>query len=276
MNKIPLSTFHDGNSIPQLGFGIWNVPPEITAEVVKSALDTGYRMIDGAYAYNNEEGLGEGLRRSGVPREDVFITTKVWNRDHGEDKTRAAVERSLKAIGVDKLDLVLIHWPVPSQGLYVETWKALIQMRDQGLVRSIGVSNFNSEHLDLIISETGEVPVLNQIEINPRLQQPELRAVHSNHGIITQAWTPLGKGSSFDAEPVKAVAERTGKSPAQVILRWNLQLGQVVITRSVRPEHQAQNLDIFDFELSNEEMTAMASIDVGLRSGPDPSVFKLM
>lgn len=275
MNKIPLLTLHDGNSIPQLGFGIWCVPPETTAEVVESALIKGYRMIDGAYIYNNEEGLGKGVRRSGVPREDVFITTKVWNNEHGRDKARAAVERSLTTIGVDKLDLILIHWPVPSQNLYVETWKALIEMRDQGLVRSIGVSNFNSEHLHAIISETGETPVLNQIEINPQLQQPELRAANLKHGVITQAWTPLGQGNSFDAEPVTAVAKRTGKSPAQVILRWHLQLGQVVITRSINPERQAQNLDLFDFELSDEEMNAITTLDVGLRTGPDPSVFKL-
>jgi len=276
MTDIPHLRFHDGNSIPQLGFGIWQVPPEVAADAVESALRIGYRLIDGAYLYMNEAGLGEGLRRSGVPREDVFITTKVWNNEQGRDKARASVERSLETIGVDQLDLVLIHWPVPSQDLYVETWRAFIEMRNEGLMRSIGVSNFNADHLQRIIDETGEVPVLNQIELNPELQQPEMRAVNARHGIATQAWTPLGKGRSFEAEPITSAAARTGKSPAQVILRWHIQLGNAVIPRSVKPERQRENLDVFDFELTDDEMTAIASLDEGLRTGPDPSVFKVM
>ena len=269
-------TFHDGNSIPQLGFGIWQIPQDETAVAVRSAIETGYRLIDGAYVYGNEAGLGEGLRSSGVPRQEIFVTTKVWNGDHGRDKARASVERSLKSIGVDQLDLVLIHWPVPSQDLYVETWKALIEMRDEGLMRSVGVSNFNAVHLARIIDETGEAPVLNQIEINPQLQQPELRAACAKHGVVPQAWTPLGNGKSFDADPVKAAAARTGKSPAQVVLRWHLQLGHAAISRSVNPGRQAENLDVFDFTLTDDEMKAIESLDVGLRNGPDPSVFKLL
>lgn len=276
MTEIPTLPLNDGNAIPQLGFGIWQVPADTAAEVVESALRTGYRLIDGAYIYRNESGLGAGLRASGVAREDVFITTKVWNGDQGRDKTRASVERSLAAIGVDQLDLVLIHWPVPSQDLYVETWKALADMREEGLMRSIGVSNFNADHLERIIGETGVVPALNQIEVNPELQQPETRAANARHGIVTQAWTPLGNARSFDAAPVAAAAERTGKSPAQVILRWHIQLGNAVIPRSVRPERQAENLDVFDFELTAEEMAAFGSLNVGLRTGPDPSVFRLL
>jgi len=276
MTDIPRLRFHDGNSIPQLGFGIWQVPPEAAAEAVHNALMTGYRMIDGAYLYMNETGLGEGLRRSGVPREDVFITTKVWNNEQGRDKARASVERSLKTIGVDQLDLVLIHWPVPSQDLYVETWRAFIEMRNEGLMRSIGVSNFNADHLERIISETGEAPVLNQIELNPELQQPEMRAVNARHGVVTQAWTPLGNARSFAADPIVAAASRTGKSPAQVIIRWHIQLGNAVIPRSVKPERQAQNLDVFDFALTDGEMNAISGLDAGLRTGPDPSVFKMM
>ena len=276
MTDIPSIALNDGNSIPQLGFGIWNVSPDITAQVVQSALQTGYRLIDGAHIYGNEAGLGKGMKLSGLPRDEMVITTKVWNGEHGRDKTRKAVERSLATIDVDYLDLVLIHWPVPSQDLYVETWKCLIEMRNEGLIRSIGVSNFNADHLARIIAETGETPVVNQIEVHPKLQQPEMRAANAKHNIITQAWTPLGNGNSFDAEPIKAVAARTGKSPAQVILRWHLQLGNVVIPRSIKPERQAQNFDLFDFLLTDDEMAAIANLDVGLRTGPDPSVFKYM
>ncbi len=276
MTQVPRLAFHDGHSIPQLGFGIWQVPPAAATDAVQSALELGYRHIDGAYLYMNEEGLGEGLRRSGVPREDVFITTKVWNNEQGKDKARASVERSLKSIGIDQLDLVLIHWPVPSQDLYLETWETFIEMRNEGLMRSIGVSNFNANHLERIISETGVVPVLNQIELNPELQQPEMRAANQKHGIVTQAWTPLGNGRSFEKDALTAPAERTGKSPAQVILRWHLQIGNAVIPRSVRPERQAQNLDVFDFKLTDDEMTAISGLDVGKRTGPDPSVFKMM
>lgn len=275
MTAIPTLPLRDGNSIPQLGFGIWQVPADKAAEVVASAIRAGYRQIDGAAAYRNEAGLGEGLRASGVPRDEVFVTTKVWNGDHGRDKTRASVERSLETIGLDQLDLVLIHWPVPSRDLYVETWKALIELRDEGLIRSIGVSNFNADHLERIIGETGEVPVLNQIEVNPELQQPEMRAANAAHGIVTQAWTPLGNARSFEAEPIVGAAARTGKSPAQVILRWHVQLGNAVIPRSVRPERQAENLAVFDFELTEAEMDAIAKLDVGLRTGPDPSVFRM-
>ncbi|WP_339766072.1 aldo/keto reductase [uncultured Hoeflea sp.] len=268
--------FHDGHSIPQLGFGIWQIPQDETAAAVESALKTGYRLIDGAFIYGNEAGLGEGLRNSDVARDEVFVTTKVWNNSQGREKARASVERSLKSIGVDQLDLVLIHWPVPSQNLYVETWKALIEMRNEGLMRSIGVSNFNADHLTRIIGETGEAPVLNQIEINPQLQQPELRAFCAGHKIVPQAWTPLGKGKSFEADPIKAAAARTGKSPAQIVLRWHIQLGHAAIARSVNPGRQAENLDLFDFSLTDDEMKAIAGLDVGLRNGPDPSVFKMM
>lgn len=276
MTEVPMLALNDGTRMPQLGFGIWQVPAETAASTVRSALETGYRLIDGAYIYGNEAGLGEGLRSSGVARKDVFITTKVWNGDQGRDKARASVERSLAAIGVDQLDLVLIHWPLPSRDLYVETWQALIEMRDEGLMRSIGVSNFNAEHLERIIAETGVVPVLNQIEVNPKLQQPELRAVNAKHGIVTQAWTPLGNASSFEDAPIAEAAARTGKSPAQVVLRWHIQLGNAVIPRSEKPARQAENLDVFGFELTPAEMEAIAGLDIGLRCGPDPSVFRLL
>jgi len=276
MADIPRLEFNDGNTMPQFGFGLWQVPQEIAAEAVASALRLGYRLIDGAYLYFNEAGLGAGLRASGVPRDEVFITTKVWNNEQGRDKARASVERSLETIGVDQLDLVLIHWPVPDQDLYVETWEAFIEMREDGLMRSIGVSNFNADHLNRIIEATGVVPVLNQIELNPELQQPRMRAVNAERRIVTQAWTPLGNGRSFEKAPLTEPAKRHGKSPAQVVLRWQLQLGNAVISRSVNPGRQAENIDIFDFELSPEEMDAIATLDIGSRTGPDPSVFKIM
>ena len=276
MNSVPRLALNDGNTIPQLGFGLWQVPEDQAGEIVESALNTGYRLLDGAYFYKNEAGLGQGLRRSGLARDEVFITTKVWNNDQGRDKARASVERSLEASGLDRLDLVLIHWPVPSQDLYVETWKAFIDMRDEGLMTSIGVSNFNADHLERIIRETGETPALNQIEVNPKLQQPDMRAVNHRLGLVTQAWTPLGKGRSFDEAALAQAAARTGKSPAQVILRWHIQLGLSVIPSSVKPERQAENLDVFDFELTEAEMTAIAALDLGLRTGPDPSVFKML
>jgi len=276
MADIPQLTFNDGNTMPQFGFGIWKVAPDVAANAVEGALRLGYPLIDGAYIYGNEAGLGEGLRTSGVPRDDVFVTTKVWNGEHGRDKARASVERSLKTIGIDRLDLVLIHWPVPDRDLYVETWEAFIEMRDEGLMTSIGVSNFNADHLDRIIEATGVVPALNQIEVNPELQQPRMRAANAERGIVTQAWTPLGNGRSFEKEPLTAAARRTGKSPAQVVLRWQLQLGNAVISRSVNPGRQAENIDIFDFELTDAEMAAIATLDVGARTGPDPSVFKMM
>ena len=276
MPDIPHLDFNDGNTIPQFGFGIWQVPQDIAAEAVSSALGLGYRLIDGAYLYLNEQGLGEGLRRSGVAREEVFITTKVWNNEQGRARARASVQRSLETIGIDQLDLVLIHWPVPDQDLYLETWEAFIEMRDEGLMRSIGVSNFNADHLDRIIDATGVVPVLNQIELNPELQQAKMRAANAARGIVTQAWTPLGNGRSFEKAPVAAAAQAHGKSPAQVVLRWHLQLGNAVISRSVNPGRQAENIDIFDFDLTPGEMDAIATLDVGLRTGPDPSVFKLL
>lgn len=264
---------NDGHSIPQLGLGLWQIPAETTAEVVARALRMGYRLLDGAALYGNEEGLGQGLRASGVPREEVFVTTKVWNSDQGHDQTLRAVEASLVRLGLEQVDLCMIHWPAPAQNLYVDSWRALIRLRDEGRVRSIGVSNFLAPHLDRIVDQTGVVPVLNQIELNPRLQQADLRALHDSLGIVTQSWTPLGQGRSFDAEPVRAAAQRTGRTPAQVILRWHVQLGLSVIPRSTRPEGQAENLDIFDWELTDEEMAAIATLDEGSRTGPDPALF---
>jgi 2,5-diketo-D-gluconate reductase A len=263
---------NDGTKIPRIGLGLWEVPAAITAQTVTSALSLGYRLIDGAEIYGNEEGLGEALRRTDVPRDQIFVTTKVWNTRQGFDETLRAYDESLGRIGLAP-DLLLIHWPCPEKGLYVETWRALIRLRDEGRVRSIGVSNFHAEHLERIIGETGVTPVLNQIELHPRLQQAELRALHDRLGIVTQSWTPLGQGRSFDADPIRAIAARTGHSPAQVILRWHVQLGCSVIPRSTRPEGQAENLALGDLELTDADMAAIATLDVGERTGPDPATF---
>ncbi|WP_149589236.1 aldo/keto reductase [Tabrizicola flagellatus] len=272
----PMLPLNDGRQMPQLGFGLWQVPAAITAETTATALRLGYRLVDGAAIYGNEEGQGEGIRRSGLPRDEVFVTTKVWNSEQGFDKAIRAAEASLKRLGLTHVDLLLIHWPCPAQDLYLDTWRALIRLRDEGKALSIGVSNFQEPHLERIIGETGVTPVLNQVEINPRLQQPALRAFHAAHRIVTQSWTPLGQGRSFDAAPVQAVARRTGKSPAQVILRWHLQIGASVIPRSTREAGLRENLDLFDFALTDAEMAAMASLDEGARCGPDPARFEMM
>jgi 2,5-diketo-D-gluconate reductase A len=272
----PMLPLNDGRQIPQLGFGLWQVPATTTAETTANALRMGYRLVDGAAIYGNEEGQGEGIRRSGLPRDQVFVTTKVWNSEQGFDPALRAAEASLKRLGLDHVDLLLIHWPCPAKDRYLDTWRALIRLRDEGRALSIGVSNFQEPHLERIIGETGVTPVLNQVEINPRLQQTALRAFHTKHGIVTQSWTPLGQGHSFDAAPVQAAAQQTGKSPAQVILRWHIQIGASVIPRSTRTAGLAENMALFDFSLTEAEMAALATLDEGVRCGPDPARFNMV
>ena len=273
MTQVPHLTFHDGKSIPQFGLGIWQVDADDAARVVSEAIGLGYRLIDGAAAYKNEEGLGEGIRQSGVGRDELFVTSKVWNDMQGYDKTRKSVEASLKRTGLDRLDLMLIHWPAPMNDLYVETWKALIDAKADGQVTSIGVSNFEAEHIDRLIDETGQTPVLNQIEVNPEMQQPAMRAADESRGIITQSWTPLGQGRSFEAEAIARIAEREGVSPAQVVLRWHIEIGNAVISRSTSKEHLAENLDIFGFRLTPEDMAEIEKLDADDRTGPNPMEF---
>ncbi|RYH99173.1 MAG: aldo/keto reductase [Acetobacteraceae bacterium] len=271
----PMLPLHDGRQIPQLGIGLWQVPATSTAETTATALRLGYRLVDGAAIYGNEKGQGEGVRLSGLPRDDIFVTTKVWNSEQGFDKTLRSAEASLNRLGLDHVDLLLIHWPCAAKNLYLDTWRALIRLREEGRTTSIGVSNFQEPQLTRIIGETGITPVLNQVEINPRLQQPALRDFHAQHGIVTQSWTPLGQGRSFDAAPVQAAARRTGKSPAQVILRWHIQIGASVIPRSTREAGLRENLDLFDFALTEAEMAAIATLDEGQRCGPDPARFDM-
>jgi diketogulonate reductase-like aldo/keto reductase len=271
--SVPYVDLNDGNRMPQLGFGVFQVPAEETAEAVGRALDIGYRSIDTAAAYGNEEGVRDALQASGLDRNDVFITTKLWNGDHGRDRARRAFEQSLEKLGGDYIDLYLIHWPVPAKDLYVETWEALCALKDDGRVRSIGVSNFQPPHLERIIDATGVVPAVNQIELHPRLQQPELRRFDSERGIITEAWSPLGKGQLLDDPVIEEIAAGHDHTPAQVVLRWHIQLGNVVIPKSVTPSRIEENFQVFDFELSSDDTRRIGELDRGERTGPDPDTF---
>jgi 2,5-diketo-D-gluconate reductase A len=264
-------TLHTGRTIPQLGFGLWQV--DDAAFVTETALRAGYRLVDGAAIYGNEVGQGAGIRASGVARDEIFVTTKIWNDRQGFDETLHAADESLARLGLDRVDLLLIHWPCAGKNLFVETWRALIHLQQQGRVTDIGVSNFNADQIERLIAETGVAPVLNQIELHPRLQQASLRAAHRKHGIITQSWTPLGGGRSFDAPEVMQIAKRLGKSAAQVILRWHIELGCSVIPRSSRAAGLVENLDVLDFELTRADHVAMAGLDTGERTGPDPDRF---
>ncbi|MUL65556.1 oxidoreductase [Mycobacterium sp. CBMA 234] len=264
---------NDGTSIPVVGLGVFQTPAEDTERAVIAALHAGYRHIDTAAVYRNETEVGRGLAASRVPREDVYVVTKLWNSEQGYEKTLAAFDASMKRLGLEYLDLYLVHWPTPAQNLFIDTFKAFAHLRDQGLIRSIGVSNFEPEHLKLLIDATGIVPAVNQIELHPRLPQAELRETHKRYGIATEAWSPLGQGSLLQDPTVTSVAERHGKTPAQVLIRWHIQLGNIVIPKSVNPDRIASNFDVFDFELSEADMASIATLDNGTRLGPDPRTF---
>lgn len=270
---IPSLTLHDSVEIPQLGFGVFQVPPEDTQEVVEQALDAGYRHIDTAGAYRNEKGVGAAIATSQFAREDLFVTTKLWNSEQGFDSTLAAFDASLGRLGFEYVDLYLIHWPVPSEDRFVDTWRAFERIHEEGRARTIGVSNFRVEDLERLEAETETRPTINQIELHPRLQQAELRAWHADHGVVTEAWSPLAQGELLDDETIVAIAERHGKTPAQAVLRWHLQLGNVVFPKSVTPERIRENIEIFDFELSDAEMAEFERLDRGERIGPDPGTF---
>ena len=270
---VPYRDLNDGNRLPQLGFGVFQVPEPDTAEAVGHALGAGYRSIDTAAAYGNEAGVRDGLLSSGLEREDVFITTKLRNPDHGRDRVPHAFEESLERLGGDYVDLYLIHWPIPRKDLYLETWEAMCALKGDGRVRSIGVSNFQIEHLERIIDATGVVPAVNQIELHPRLQQAELRRFHEEHEIATEAWSPLGKALFLDDPTIEEIATAHGRTAAQVVLRWHIQLGNIVIPKSVTPKRIEENFRIFDFELGEDEMQALSQLERGERTGPDPDNF---
>lgn len=264
-----------GVEMPQLGLGVFQVAPEKTSALVGDGINAGYRSIDTAAAYRNEAGVGDAIARSEVARADLFITTKLPNREHGHAKALAAFERSLGQLGLDYVDLYLIHWPVPSHDLYVETWQALIEIAGTERARAIGVSNFNADHLERIIAATGVAPAVNQVELHPGFAQAELREVHARHGIVTESWSPLAQADRrvLEHPAITDAAAARGKTAAQVILRWHIQLGCVVIPKASSPQRQAENIDVFDFELTGEEVIAIEAIDVVGRIGSDPATF---
>jgi 2,5-diketo-D-gluconate reductase A len=273
VTSIPNVALHDGVEIPQLGFGVFQVPPEDTQGVVEEALAVGYRHIDTAGAYRNEAGVGAAIAAAGLARDEVFVTTKLWNSAQGYDSTLAAFDKSLERLGMEHVDLYLIHWPVPSEDRYLDTWRAFERIQDEGRARSIGVSNFRVEDLERLASEAETLPTVNQIELHPRLQQAELRAWHADHDVATEAWSPLAQGELLDDDTIETIAAHHERTAAQTILRWHLQLGNVVIPKSVTPERIRENIDVFDFELSEDDMAVIARLETGERTGPDPTTF---
>lgn len=270
VDRVPSLTLNDGRTIPQVGFGVFQVPPEETYDAVTLALDAGYRSIDTARIYRNEEAVGRAIADHDVDRADVVVTTKLWNTDQGYDSTLAQARRSLELLGLEQIDLYLIHWPAPAQDLYVPSWVALEELQADGLVRSIGVSNFTPTHLQRLLDEASVVPAVNQVELHPDFPQPELRAFHAEHGIVTEAWSPLAQGDVLGHPDLVAVAEAHDVTPAQVVLRWHVQLGTVVIPKSVTPERIRTNLDLFDLVLTDDEMATVGGLGSGQRRGPHP------
>jgi len=270
---VPMLTMNDGMQIPQLGLGVFQIDPFQTAGPVRTALNLGYRLIDTAQGYGNEEGVGEALADSGISLSQVFVTTKLANSEHGYDKAVAAFETSMCKLRLDVLDLFLIHWPLPKLDQYIETWRAFGQLQKDGRIRSIGVSNFSVRHLERLLRETDVVPAVNQIELHPGFSQEELRMFHSTYGILTEAWAPLGQGKGLLANPLLIeLGKAKGKSAAQVVLRWHVQLGNVVIPKSVTPSRVQENLDVFEFSLDDAEMQRISDMAMGERLGPDPEV----
>lgn len=276
-NPVPNVTLDDGNSIPQIGFGVWQVPDDECFTAVTSALTVGYRSIDTAAIYGNEVGTGRAIAAAGIPRDELFVTTKLWNSADGpwtRDRVFTEFDASLDRLGLDYADLYLIHWPRPMREDYRTIWQAFTELKADGRARSIGVSNFQPEQLRTIIADTGVVPVINQIEVHPDFAQPELRRVHDELGIVTEAWSPLGQGRGLLDDPTLArIALEHDRSPAQVVLRWHLQIGNVAIPKSVTPHRIRQNLDVFDFDLDAAELDAISALDTGNRLGGDPATF---
>ena len=265
-------TLNDGSSIPQLGLGVWQVEPAITAEVVGWGIKSGYRSIDTAEGYRNEEGVGQAIKAAGVAKGELFITSKLRNAAHQRDAALRAFDDTMSKLGIERIDLFLIHWPVPSQGKYVEAWKTLVELRHAGRIKSIGVSNFNQDHLERIIGDTGVTPAVNQIELHPRFQQRDKRAFHAEHNIRIESWSPLGSGRLLNDPAIERIARKHGKTIAQTIIRWHLQQGLIVIPKSVRRERIVSNFDVFDFELDAEDLAVIDGLDSpDGRTGPNPA-----
>jgi diketogulonate reductase-like aldo/keto reductase len=254
--------------LPQVGFGVYKIPDDEVARAMRAAFDAGYRSVDTATLYENERGVGEGVRASGIAREELFITTKLWNTDHGYDAALRAFDKSLGELELDYVDMYLIHWPVPEKDLYVETWRALEKILADGRTRAIGVSNFGEEHLRRLLDEGDVVPAVNQVELHPWLQRPGLRAFHRRHEIVTEAWSPLARGGELlSSDPITTIARKHGKTPAQVVLRWHIEMGHVVIPKSVTPQRIAENIALFDFELDSHDIAAIATLESGRHVG---------
>ncbi|WP_116206153.1 aldo/keto reductase [Amycolatopsis circi] len=273
-NRVPQLELNNGVRIPQFGLGVFQIPPEETAARVREALEAGYRHLDTAQMYRNEEGVGAGIRDSGVPREEIFVTTKLANDAQGHDNAINALEGSLQRLELDYVDLYLIHWPLPHQDRYVATWHGFEELHRAGKARAIGVSNFQIPHLERLAAESATVPAVNQIELHPALQQPELRAYHESHGIVTEAWSPLAQGEVLEDPLLAELAEKHGKTPAQIVLRWHVQLGNVVFPKSSSPKRMRENIDIFDFSLSDSDLDVLSGLDEGRRTGLDPDTFE--
>ncbi|WP_330460727.1 aldo/keto reductase [Streptomyces sp. NBC_00820] len=275
-SKVPPIILNNGVEMPQLGFGVWQVPDDEAERAVATALEAGYRSIDTAAIYGNEEGTGKAIAASGLVREDIFVTTKLWNSDQGYDATLRAFDTSMRKLGLDYLDLYLIHWPLPSRDNYVDTYKAFEKLYSEGRIRAIGVSNFHPEHLRRLIAETSVVPAVNQIELHPQLQQRAVREFDAEQGIATEAWSPLGQGKGLLEVPaIVAIAQKHGRTPAQVVLRWHVQLGNIVIPKSVTPSRIRENIDVFDFNLDDEDLAAISALNEDRRLGPDPAEFDM-
>jgi 2,5-diketo-D-gluconate reductase A len=277
MSTVPAIALNNDTTIPQLGFGVYQVPPEDTAATVKTALEIGYRHIDTAEMYGNEKGVGEGIRAAGLARGDVYITSKLNNGFHKPDDARRAFDGTLAALDYDYVDLFLIHWPLPTlyDGDFVSTWNVLEEFARDGRARSIGVSNFQPAHLDKLAAGSSTVPAVNQIEVHPYLTNDDVRAYGQQHGIVTEAWSPIAQGKVLGDPAITGIAEATGKTPAQVVLRWHIQRGDVVFPKSVTPDRMRENFEIFDFSLSDEEVRRISALDRGEdgRTGPNPNTF---
>jgi 2,5-diketo-D-gluconate reductase A len=269
MTPPPTVELLDGNSIPQLGLGTWPLDDDEVQVAIGAALESGYRLIDSAARYDNERGVGRAVADSGVPREQIVVTTKLPGADHGYEAALAGFEESRRRLGLEYVDLYLIHWPLPAVGRFVDTWRAFVHLREEGLVRSIGVSNFTPDQIERIVEATGVWPAVNQVELHPEFAQPELREWHAAHGVAIESWRPLGRGI-LDRPEIERIAAAHGRTPAQVVLRWHTQLGLIAIPKSASPERIAQNIAIFDFELSEAELAEIASLDGDNRLGGDP------